>query len=69
VSLEVERAVLRAPGIERVLACETEVIETAARAEELGVLAKWRDNPRRLTWTNLLLKGAHGGEVSLGLEL
>lgn len=69
VSLEVERAVLRAPGIVRVIACETEVVETPERAEALGVLDKWRENPQRLTWTDLLLQGEHGGELALGLGL
>ena len=67
VTLEVERAVLRATGIARVLGCETEVVETAQRAEELGVLAQWKENPRRLTHTEVLLLGDHGGELRVGL--
>jgi hypothetical protein len=69
VTLEIERAVLKAKGIERVLACETEVVESAERAEALGVLPEWEQNPRRITHTEVLLKGAHGGEVKIGVGI
>lgn len=72
VSLEVERAVMRAghgAAIARVIACETELVETAERAEELGVLDRWRENPQRITWTDVLLQGAHGGAIQIGLKL
>lgn len=69
VNLEIERAVLRATGIARVISCETEVVETRERAQELGALEQWADNPGRLTYTELLLLGEHGGELKIGIGL
>lgn len=69
VTLEIERAVLKAKGIRRVVACETEVVESAERAVVLGVLPAWEANPRRITHTRILLLGDHGGEVKIGVGL
>ena len=69
VNLEVERAVLKATGIAAVIDCQTEVVETAQRAEELGVLAAFTENPRRITHTEVILQGEHGGALKIGLPV
>ena len=69
VNLEIERAVLKATGIARVIDCQTEVVETAQRAAALGVSAAWAENPRRITHTELLLLGRHGGVLKIGLPV
>lgn len=67
VGVELERAVLRATGIVRVISSETEAIDNAQRAQQLGALEQWAENPGRITYTELVLLGAHGGEVRIGI--
>lgn len=69
VNLEIERAVMKATGIRAVVDCQTEVVETAQRAAELGVSEAWAENPRRITHTELLLLGQHGGQLKIGLPV
>ena len=69
VALEIERAVMKATGIARVIDCQTEVVETAQRAAVLGVSAQYAENPRRITHTELLLQGEHGGVLKIGLPV
>lgn len=69
VNLEVERAVLKATGITAVIDCQTEVVETAQRAAELGVSEAYAENPRRITHTEVLLQGEHGGVLKIGLPV